>query len=246
MIDCWTVARKELIEVLELWRTARIRLVILLGVFGVYFPASMGPRWVESATGLLWIVWLPLTSSLSLTGDAIAGERERHTLETLLASRLSERAILLGKLLAMVVYGMAFLVLFAVVGLVTVNVTAEQEGLVLFPLPILAGLVLPGCLALALLALVGIIISSRCATARQANQMTAVVIVGIAAFAGALAWAAQFLPANWLGRIAKMAAGLDGLGAVFLATAALALIDGVLLAVALRLFRREPLMLVGR
>ena len=41
---------------------------------------------------------------ISFIGDAIAGERERHTLETLLASRMPDRAILLGKVIAIVLY----------------------------------------------------------------------------------------------------------------------------------------------
>ena len=37
-----------------------------------------------------------------MIADGIPGERERHTLETLLASRLSDRSILLGKVMAAV------------------------------------------------------------------------------------------------------------------------------------------------
>ena len=49
----------------------------------------------------------------SLVADSFAGERERHTLETLLASRLPDRAILAGKLLVpvAVAWGAALLAL---------------------------------------------------------------------------------------------------------------------------------------
>src|SRR4051812_9879303 len=39
---------------------------------------------------------------MAIVTDSFAGERERHTLETLLASRLSDTAILIGKIAAAV------------------------------------------------------------------------------------------------------------------------------------------------
>lgn len=48
---------------------------------------------------------LPLVLSAIMIAESLAGERERRTLETLLASRLSERAILLRKMSAAVLLG---------------------------------------------------------------------------------------------------------------------------------------------
>ena len=60
--------------------------------------------------------------------DSFAGERERHTLETLLASRLPDRAILFGKVLAAVGYGWVLVMLMLVLSLVTVNLTVATPG----------------------------------------------------------------------------------------------------------------------
>ncbi|MCS6827529.1 MAG: ABC transporter permease subunit [Caldilinea sp.] len=83
------------------------------------WPASVAPimAWGAVAPHLLGqlergplmvgvlLAGLPLVLSAILSADSLAGERERRTLETLLASRLSEQAILLGKMSAAVVLG---------------------------------------------------------------------------------------------------------------------------------------------
>lgn len=67
--------------------------------------------WKESEDLLFQGGWRARVRPVLITfiGDAIAGERERHTLETLLASRIGYRAILPGKLIVTVGYawGMA-------------------------------------------------------------------------------------------------------------------------------------------
>jgi ABC-2 type transport system permease protein len=58
-----------------------------------------------------------------LISDAIAGERERHTLETLLASRISDQAILLGKVLVTVGYNWGMTLFCLLLGSVVVNLS---------------------------------------------------------------------------------------------------------------------------
>ena len=65
-----------------------------------------------------------------MIADSFAGERERHTLETLLASRLSDRAILFGKIAACIAYGWLMAMLCVLVGTITENVS-HWEGQVL-------------------------------------------------------------------------------------------------------------------
>jgi ABC-2 type transport system permease protein len=59
-------------------------------------------------------------------GDAIAGERERHTLETLLASRISDRAILLGKVIVTTGYAWGTALLGLLFGLFVANLSKGQ------------------------------------------------------------------------------------------------------------------------
>src|SRR5438552_19092990 len=64
---------------------------------------------------------IPFFVIITFIGDAIAGERERHTLETLLASRISDRAILLGKVIVTVGYAWGMALVSLLLGLVLVN-----------------------------------------------------------------------------------------------------------------------------
>ena len=106
MSDLLTMMWKEWKDLLFQggWR-AWIRPVLLVGILGVYLPLQAGLQWLDlSPLELFVVLWIPFFVIISFIGDAIAGERERHTLETLLASRISDRAILLGKVIVTVGY----------------------------------------------------------------------------------------------------------------------------------------------
>jgi ABC-2 type transport system permease protein len=106
--DVWTVIWKEWRELLrqrESMRGGVLRLLIFVGVFGIFLPLQVGREWINSPKLLMLWAWVPLFLVSSVVADGFAGERERHTLETLLASRLSDRAILFGKLGAALSYG---------------------------------------------------------------------------------------------------------------------------------------------
>ena len=61
--------------------------IVPLGLLGVMLPWQMGRAWIESPLSLAVWAWMPLMLMAGLIADSFAGERERHTLETLLASR---------------------------------------------------------------------------------------------------------------------------------------------------------------
>jgi len=75
----------------------------------------------------MW-AWVPLFLVMGVIAYSFAGDRERHTLETLLASRLSNRAILLGKIAAAVGYALRVTLLSLAAGLVTVNVAHGRDS----------------------------------------------------------------------------------------------------------------------
>ena len=107
----------------------------------------------------------------------MAGERERHTLETLLASRLSDSAILIGKIIAAVFYGVGFAVVNLVIGLVAVNVAHREEGLLLFGAQRFAVTIVLTILASLLMAGIGVFISLRASTVKQAQQAFGIAII---------------------------------------------------------------------
>jgi len=99
-----------------------LRPLIVVGLIGIYIPLQLGPQWLDlPLIGMFLLLWAPFFVIITFIGDVIAGERERHTLETLLASRMPDRAILLGKVATTVLYGWAMGVLSLLVGLLVVN-----------------------------------------------------------------------------------------------------------------------------
>jgi len=174
--DLWTVVRKEWLE----WfatRSARVEIVGAILIFGVLAPLTAGLFWAESLrVQWLWI-WLPLFVSIGPIADTFAGERERDTLDVLRASRLSERAIVLGKVVAAAAYGWGILLICLLVGRLTVSILsgslAHFQGL-----PELGLLVALGLLAAGFTATAGVLISLCAPTVRQAQQgMTIVMLI---------------------------------------------------------------------
>lgn len=185
MRDIWTVMWKELKELFA--RQGRFsggitNFILVLVVFGVVMPWQLGRAWVDSPMMLLYWGWVPLTLLSNVVIDAFAGERERHTLETLLASRLPDRAILFGKMLAAIAYGLAVTVCSLVLGIVTVNILVGQGALLLYPAATLAGALVASVLGATLIAGLGVLVSLHSASVRQASQMmgVAVLLVGLA------------------------------------------------------------------
>lgn len=180
MADIWVVARKELIEIVAMsggGRRGWLGQLLFLGVFGLLLPAQSGRAWVESPLLLVSWGWLPFLLAVQVVADSFAGERERHTLETLLASRLPDRAILFGKLAAVLGYACGATWLALAAGLVTVNVIAGGGELLFYPLPTFAGILAFSVLGSGLAASAGVLVSLRAPTARQAAQTMSLVLI---------------------------------------------------------------------
>src|SRR3972149_5160056 len=79
------------------WR-AVVTVLIMVVMIGVFFPLQMGRDWLDAGWSLLAAFLFPLILVGITIPESFAGERERHTLSTLLASRLPDRAIFFGKL----------------------------------------------------------------------------------------------------------------------------------------------------
>jgi len=155
-------------------------------LFGMLSPVMLavglplqqgGAQWVQSPLSLLLAFVAPLILVGISIPDSFAGERERHTLPTLLASRLSDRAILFGKIIASVAFGCGVTLMLLVVGVVTANV-ANWGGHILFYKPsiLLADLALSFLVAM-LTALAGVLFSLRAATTQQAQQTLMAVLL---------------------------------------------------------------------
>jgi ABC-2 type transport system permease protein len=243
MGDVLTVAWKEWRELLQLGgshRGGRFSLAILVGVFGVLLPLQSGAEWVQSPATVFYWGWVPLMLVGSAVADSFAGERERHTLETLLASRLPDRAILLGKMGAAVAYGWGLVLAMLLLSLVTVNLSARSGPVLMFPWRFAVGAPLMALLGAGLAATAGVLISLRAQTVRQAAQT---LNIGVLLLVFIPVLGMQALPEAWQTQVGAWAltVGVDGM--LWPAAAVLATIDLGLLAAAFARFRRAKLVL---
>jgi ABC-2 type transport system permease protein len=236
MNDIWTMIWKETKDsILQGGLTALVRPVLLMGILGIIFPLRFGLQWLALAPLVVGIVvYFPLLLVLSFVGDSIAGERERHTLETLLASRISDSAIVLGKIIVTTVYAWSTALLGLLLGLVVANLSKGQGSWQFYThvdllLEVLGLSLLTGLLG----ASGGVLISMRSATVRQAQQL---VLVAMLVLAGGGVLLSRFLPADLISSLSESQLWL-------IAIAVLAVLDLILLGVSLVSFRRTRLMM---
>jgi ABC-2 type transport system permease protein len=180
ILDVWTMVWKEWREfrdqLLSLRRGGLSALILAL-ILGVVAPVQLGPEWVHSKLIIGYWPFLAATMVSSLIADSVAGERERHTLETLLASRLPDSSILIGKIVAAVIYGVGFAVVNLVIGLVAVNVAYREGGIILFDGQRFTVTIALTVLASLLMAGIGVFISLRASTVKQAQQAFGIAII---------------------------------------------------------------------
>lgn len=234
MSDIWTIMWKEWKDSLfQGWR-AWIRPGLLIGILGIIWPVLGKSAWMDlSVIQMVVILFFTFFVIISIVADSIAGERERHTLGTLLASRISDRAILLGKVTIVALYGWGIMVVGLFLGALVSNLANWQGQFVFYPIDMVLFTLLLGLLVGALGTILGVLISLRMATVRQAQQtlMIGTIVLGVA-----LIGLVQLLPKDFfttftLDEILLMAAGL------------VAVLDVLLLGFTLARFQRAKLIL---
>ncbi len=220
-------------------RGGRLGLLVFAAVFGIFLPLQTGRDWVESPISLVYWAWVPFLLVSGVIADSIAGERERHTLETLLASRLSDSAILFGKIGASIAYGWGLTLGCVLVGLVTVNIAHGQGQLLIYPPLIGLGVILTSFLISGLASGLGVLVSLRSPTVRQAQQTFSfaylLLLIPLFAF--------PVLPAEWQFRVIQALQGTDFTTLAAVALGIVAVLDIGLVAAGLARFKRARLLL---
>jgi ABC-2 type transport system permease protein len=140
-------------------------------MIAILMPLQLGEDWVEAAWSLLASIIIPLILVGIVVPQAFAGERERHTLETLLASRLPDRAILFGKVLLAVAYGWGMTMAVLLVALIPVNLVHWAGRILVYRPEVALANLLVSLLMAALIANLGVLVSLRSATAQGAQQV---------------------------------------------------------------------------
>jgi ABC-2 type transport system permease protein len=234
--DLGTVFWKEWKESLA-QRSTLLSMVSFLGIFAVLLPYQSGGEWVKSPLAVMNLMFIPLFLVLTIVADGFAGERERHTLDTLLASRLSDRAILFGKIAAAVAYGWGLTLAALVVSLITASIAAGDGFLTYSPRLGFSAVVF-SLLSIVLVAAAGMLVSLRASTVRQAQQ---ILNVGLLFFGLVVIGVASLMPEavmDRLGEVIESASGnqLLAAGVLLLLTA-----DAIVLGAAMARFRRPRL-----
>ena len=213
---------------------------VLVGFFGIVAPLLLGQQWVDSPFSAALSAIFPILLVASWVADTFAGERERHTLETLLATRLSDRALLFGKILTIAGYAWLLGVATMVVGLVTLNLAHPGPALLLYPADIAVGSLIFSLLLVLLVASLGVLISLRASSVRQVQQ---IMTVGVLLLVWVPILAVRDLPAAVRQSVAASLSSGEVTLVVLVVGGALVVIDAVLLAVAMARFQRARLSL---
>jgi ABC-2 type transport system permease protein len=125
--------------------------------------------WLSTPLPIIYWAWLSLYLGSGVASGVFARERELHTLETLLATRLSDHAILIGKMVASIIYSWGIVVIANVLSGMVLNVTQWQGQLVSFTPAVWLGGLLISLLTALLIASLGVLVSLNATTALQAQ-----------------------------------------------------------------------------
>jgi ABC-2 type transport system permease protein len=249
--DIWTVMVKEWREYLAGASAGGgsgrgrgvIGLLLIVGIISILLPLDLGHKlFTSSAPILVCGIYLPIIILLNLVADSFAGERERHTLETLLASRLSDRAILLGKVGAAVAFGWSFAMLAALVQAVVANLSPNRAsaGPAFYPGGVVVAMVVLALLTALLASSAGCLVSLHASSTRQAQINLG---VGFMLLIFVPVIVLQLLPSSVQSAISD-ALNSANTGQVFLIFAGgLLVIDVMLVLISLALFQRTRLIL---
>jgi ABC-2 type transport system permease protein len=205
-------------------------------VLAAVFPLQMGRDWTTTAFSVFLAAIVPVLIVGITIPESFAGERERHTLGTLLASRLPDRAILFGKFALAVAFAWGLTLLFLLVSLVAVNI-AHSDGGILFFTPIIAVAdVLLSFLLATLAASAGVVVSMRSATVQEAAQtLMAIFLVPVMLIQVGLVF--------FLRDVIDYAKRIDGEILLLIVLAILVVLNLILFAAALARFQRSRLLL---
>ncbi len=221
-------------------KTMLISALLPVILLGVVIPWRAGAAYVNNMVALVVPGLMPLLFVLMLVADSFAGERERHTLETLLATRLSDQVILLGKIAAAVLYAWAVLVSTLALALLGINIVYGHGELIMFPMSRLIPTLVYDFLLAVLLSCIGVFVSLRASTVRQAMQT---MNLGFMLIVWGGFFGFQALPTEWHGVLLNVLAGKNLLRSEIIVGIILIVADALLLLASHARFRRARLIL---
>lgn len=177
--DLWVIARKELLESVRAGLRERSNFfgpAILIPVL-LLLSFQLQQFWIVVGVSFVLTGLMALTIVMATVADSYAGERERHTLETLMATRVSDRSVFWGKLLAMLGTAACVGIVVDVVALLIPCIAFGRMDL--YPLLLLLGFaaVVGSLVFAAVLGALGLWVSARSLTIKQAAQRMSIVFL---------------------------------------------------------------------
>ncbi len=138
-----------------------------------YASWSTGTRWVELPVPAFPSVLVAVLAVIIVVPESFAGERERHTLETLLSTRLSDSSIVFGKMLVAILLAMTLVGVVLLLGLVTVNIFHYDGEILLYTMPNLLFTLFMCIISSTMVTAIGVLISLRSETVQESTQTLA-------------------------------------------------------------------------
>jgi ABC-2 type transport system permease protein len=217
-------------------RSNLMRVILAPAVLALVFPYTWGADWVKEFPALIIAFIAPAVLVGILIPDSFAGERERHTLGTLLASRLPDQAILLGKMIPPILAGWGSGLVFPLLSLVIVNLAHGEGSLLVYSGTITTGIICLSFLSATVMSAGGVLTSLRSETVQDAAQklMTFILIP---------AMLVQILPLLFSQQVASLIGGIDGVQVLYISILLLAIIDVVLYILVFSRFQRSRMYL---
>ncbi len=242
--DVQTVMVKEMRELVDSLTGGSRAQLIAMGVIGIFFgvvtPLRRGAAWFGDATAVFAYAFIGMVLLMQPIADVFAGERERHTLETLLSTRLDDSSILIGKLLGVLAPAWLATAFIYLVAIVATNVEFGHGQLLLPPLWSAGATLATIMLVPGLMAAIGINTSMRAPTVRKAAQLLSLFVMALV-FLPVIA--SRVVPRAWLTWLLGVIEGHTPAQVGLAIGAGLLVLDVAIIALAMARFRRGRLAL---
>ncbi len=215
---------------------------LFCAAFGVYEPLRLGVDWLRSPLMVFSIsVLIPFITIGYISPYSFVGERLRGTLEPLLATPISDQALMFGKIGMAVLYGLGVSVASLILGTMTINIYFSSGGMLLSPPGILLTTILLSLFFSILVATIGTDSSLYSKTINAAQRklvMTLFIPILLpAVFIGPL------MPEAWKGFLVQMIAHFGVIDPLLLLILLLLIVDCLFIILALTHFHRKQLLL---
>jgi len=217
-------------------------ILIFCLAFGVYEPLRIGPDWLRSPMMVFSSSMLvPFIVIGSISPYSFVGERKRGTLEPLLATPVSDQAILYGKIGLAALYGCVLTLVNMLLGLGSINFLLANGRFLFYPIGIAIPTILLSLFFSILVATLGTNYSFYAKTLLEAQNnlgMTLFFPVALPAFL-----VGPFMPEAWKIIIVQITTQLGATNLFLILVLLLFIIDGLFLAIAVTRFHRKHLIL---